>query len=115
MSLIAVLAPILAARVAHWVPVPLVVFEILLGVLRGRARRRPRDDGPAAGAHRVLVTPGGQRGHKQDLSILWTSGRGRGQTVGGNLPNLRSVWWTDGCRPTGRKSDDPLEQPMETP
>jgi len=35
MSLIAVLAPILAARVAHWIPVPLVVFEILLGVLLG--------------------------------------------------------------------------------
>ena len=35
MSLIAVLAPILAARVAHWVPVPLVVFEIVLGVLLG--------------------------------------------------------------------------------
>ena len=35
MSLIAVLAPVLAARVAHWIPVPLVVFEILLGVLLG--------------------------------------------------------------------------------
>ena len=35
MTLIAVLAPILAARVAHWIPVPLVVFEILLGVLLG--------------------------------------------------------------------------------
>lgn len=35
MALIAVLAPVLAARVAHWIPVPLVVFEIVLGVLLG--------------------------------------------------------------------------------
>jgi hypothetical protein len=35
MSVIAVLAPILAAQPAHWVPVPLVVFEIVLGLLLG--------------------------------------------------------------------------------
>ena len=35
MSVIAVLAPILAAQLAHWVPVPLVVFEIVLGLLLG--------------------------------------------------------------------------------
>jgi Kef-type K+ transport system membrane component KefB len=35
MSVIAVLAPILAAQLAHWVPVPLAVFEIVLGLLLG--------------------------------------------------------------------------------
>jgi Kef-type K+ transport system membrane component KefB len=35
MSVIAVLAPILAAQLAHWIPVPLVVFEIVLGLLLG--------------------------------------------------------------------------------
>jgi Kef-type K+ transport system membrane component KefB len=35
LSVIAVLAPILAAQLAHWVPVPLVVFEIVLGLLLG--------------------------------------------------------------------------------
>lgn len=35
MALVAVLAPVLAARTAHWIPVPLVVFEIVLGLLLG--------------------------------------------------------------------------------
>ena len=48
MALIAVLAPVLAARVAHWIPVPLVVFEIVLGVLLG-------PDGLGLGRHGEFI------------------------------------------------------------
>ncbi len=48
MSLIAVLAPILADRLSPWIPVPLVVFEILLGLLLG-------PDGLGLGRHGEFI------------------------------------------------------------
>ena len=48
MTLIAVLSPVLADRLAPWVPIPLVVFEILLGLLLG-------PDGLGLGRHGEFI------------------------------------------------------------
>lgn len=43
---IAVLAPLLAYGISHWLPVPLVIFEILLGILAGPDVLGWAGDGP---------------------------------------------------------------------